>query len=98
MSDVLTLRIDGRDVAGSAGQTIMEVAEENGIDIPGLCHLTGIHDRGACRLCMVQIAGNPRLAAASDRGVPLVLSHPDTPAAEALARIARTIQGWMEAA
>jgi bidirectional [NiFe] hydrogenase diaphorase subunit len=61
---VLTLRIDGRDVAGSDGQTIMDVAEENGIDIPGLCHLQGVHDRGACRLCMVEIVGQPKLVAA----------------------------------
>ena len=61
---VYTLTIDGRDVAGNEGQTIMDVAEENGIDIPGLCHMPGIHDRGACRLCVVKIAGSPRLAAA----------------------------------
>jgi bidirectional [NiFe] hydrogenase diaphorase subunit len=64
MTDVYTLTIDGKDVAGTAGQTVMEVAEENGIDIPGLCHLEGISDRGACRLCMVEIAGSPKLAAA----------------------------------
>jgi bidirectional [NiFe] hydrogenase diaphorase subunit len=64
MTTVYTLTIDGRDVAGTEGQTIMDVAEENGIDIPGLCHLPGIHDRGACRLCVVEIAGSPRLAAA----------------------------------
>jgi len=64
MSDVFTLTIDGKDVAGNEGQTVMEVAEENGIDIPGLCHLAGITDRGACRLCMVEIAGSPKLAAA----------------------------------
>ena len=61
---VYTLRIDGKDVAGTEGQSIMDVAEENGIDIPGLCHLPGIHDRGACRLCVVRIGGSPRLAAA----------------------------------
>jgi bidirectional [NiFe] hydrogenase diaphorase subunit len=61
---VLTLTIDGRDVAGNEGQTIMDVAEENGIDIPGLCHMPGLHDRGACRLCVVEIAGSNRLAAA----------------------------------
>ncbi|HZW01186.1 MAG TPA: 2Fe-2S iron-sulfur cluster-binding protein, partial [Candidatus Deferrimicrobium sp.] len=64
MTDVFTLTIDGKDVAGTAGETVMEVAEENGIDIPGLCHLEGISDRGACRLCMVEIAGSPKLAAA----------------------------------
>ena len=47
MTTVFTFRIDGKDVAGSEGQSVMEVAEENGIDIPGLCHLEGIHDRGA---------------------------------------------------
>jgi bidirectional [NiFe] hydrogenase diaphorase subunit len=64
MTTVYTLTIDGKDVAGTEGQSIMDVAEENGIDIPGLCHLPGIHDRGACRLCVVRIAGSPRLAAA----------------------------------
>jgi bidirectional [NiFe] hydrogenase diaphorase subunit len=64
MTTVYTLTIDGRDVAGTEGQTIMDVAEENGIDIPGLCHLPGVHDRGACRLCVVEIAGSPRLSAA----------------------------------
>ncbi|MEX1295604.1 MAG: 2Fe-2S iron-sulfur cluster-binding protein, partial [Candidatus Limnocylindrales bacterium] len=64
MSEVYTLTIDGKDVAGNEGQTVMEVAEENSIDIPGLCHLEGITDRGACRLCMVEIAGSPKLAAA----------------------------------
>ena len=61
---VYSLTIDGEDVAGNEGQTIMEVAEENGIDIPGLCHLPGIHDRGACRMCVVEINGSPRLSAA----------------------------------
>jgi bidirectional [NiFe] hydrogenase diaphorase subunit len=64
MTTVFTFRIDGKDVAGTEGQTVMEVAEENGIDIPGLCHMEGIHDRGACRLCMVEIAGSPKLTAA----------------------------------
>jgi len=64
MTTVFTLRIDGKDVAGAEGQTVLEVAEENGIDIPTLCHLEGIHDRGACRLCMVEIEGSPKMAAA----------------------------------
>ena len=61
---VHTLRIDGVDVAGSAGQTILEVARENGIDIPTLCHLDGLSDVGACRLCCVEVAGAKRPLAA----------------------------------
>jgi len=64
MTTVYTLRIDGKDVAGSEGASVLEVARENGIDIPTLCHLEGISPRGACRLCMVEIAGSNKLAAA----------------------------------
>ena len=54
---VYTLRIDGTDVAGAAGQSILEVAAENGIEIPTLCHLDGLSDVGACRLCVVEVGG-----------------------------------------
>jgi bidirectional [NiFe] hydrogenase diaphorase subunit len=64
MTTVFTLTIDGAAVAGSEGQTVLDVATENGIDIPTLCHLDGITDRGACRLCVVEIAGSNKLAPA----------------------------------
>lgn len=61
---VHTLTIDGREVAGSEGETILSVATDNGIRIPTLCHLDGLSDVGACRLCLVDVAGQekPRLA------------------------------------
>jgi bidirectional [NiFe] hydrogenase diaphorase subunit len=59
--DVKTLIIDGKDVSGRAGQTILEVARENNIDIPTLCHLDGLGDVGACRLCLVEIKGSNKL-------------------------------------
>jgi bidirectional [NiFe] hydrogenase diaphorase subunit len=58
---VHTLTIDGTDVAGAAGQSILEVATENGIDIPTLCHLDGLSDVGACRLCVVEVTGSGKL-------------------------------------
>ena len=58
---VHTLRIDGTDVAGAAGQSVLEVATENGIDIPTLCHLDGLSDVGACRLCVVEVGGSGKL-------------------------------------
>jgi bidirectional [NiFe] hydrogenase diaphorase subunit len=58
---VHTLAIDGAHVAGSDDQTILEVAAENGIDIPTLCHLNGLSDVGACRLCVVEVAGSRKL-------------------------------------
>ncbi len=59
--DVKTLFIDGKNVSARAGQTILEVAKEHGIEIPTLCHLDGLGDIGACRLCVVEIKGNTKL-------------------------------------
>ena len=59
--DVKTLVIDGKNVSARAGQTILEVARENGIEIPTLCHLDGLSDVGACRLCVVEVKGSPKL-------------------------------------
>ncbi|MGD0801980.1 MAG: bidirectional hydrogenase complex protein HoxU [Terracidiphilus sp.] len=64
MSDVVevkTLIIDEKEVSGLRGQTILEVARENDIEIPTLCHLEGLGDVGACRLCLVEIKGNSKL-------------------------------------
>lgn len=58
---VVTLTIDGEEVSARANETVMQVAQENGIAIPGLCHLEGLSDVGACRLCLVEVTGSPRL-------------------------------------
>ena len=58
---VKTLLIDGQEVSARSGQTILEVAIENEIYIPTLCHLDGLSDVGACRLCVVEIKGNNKL-------------------------------------
>jgi bidirectional [NiFe] hydrogenase diaphorase subunit len=59
--DVKTLFIDDKNVSARAGQTILEVAKENGIEIPTLCHLEGLTDVGACRICVVEIKGSTKL-------------------------------------
>ncbi len=53
----IRLRIDGKEVIGAAGQTIMEVAMNNGFDIPHLCYHPKLTKTGACRLCIVRING-----------------------------------------
>jgi bidirectional [NiFe] hydrogenase diaphorase subunit len=56
-----TLRIDGRDVGASGDQTVLQVARENGIEIPTLCAVERLSKIGACRLCLVEVKGSPRL-------------------------------------
>jgi len=58
---IKTLSIDGRDVSATAEQTVLDVATENGIFIPALCHLDGITPVGACRLCLVEVQGSSKL-------------------------------------
>lgn len=58
---VHTLQIDGVECAGTGEQSVLEVARENGIEIPTLCHLDGLCDVGACRLCVVEVKGSNKL-------------------------------------
>ena len=58
---IKTLKIDGREVSARGDQTILEVARENGIDIPTLCNLDGLTAIGSCRICLVEIKGARRL-------------------------------------
>ena len=57
----IRLNIDGREVQGIAGQTILEVARENDIFIPTLCYDERTEIYGSCGLCMVEIEGNPKI-------------------------------------
>jgi bidirectional [NiFe] hydrogenase diaphorase subunit len=57
----IMLRIDGQYITTEPGRTILDVARENGIDIPTLCAIPGLTSVGACRLCLVEIKGNNRL-------------------------------------
>jgi bidirectional [NiFe] hydrogenase diaphorase subunit len=61
---VVTLKIDDEDIGARENQTILEVARENDIPIPTLCHLPGLSAVGACRLCLVEVKGSSRLVAA----------------------------------
>ena len=49
--------LDGKILPFRDGQTIMDCALENGIDIPRLCHFPGLKPHGSCRLCTVKIDG-----------------------------------------
>jgi len=59
MSEI-TLTIDGKEVKAEEGDTVLEICQANGIDVPTLCHLEGLSDVGACRMCVVEIEGERR--------------------------------------
>ena len=51
------LTLNGINVEAKEGMTILQIARENGIQIPTLCYLEGVNDIGSCRLCIVEIEG-----------------------------------------
>ncbi len=56
----ITLTINDQQVKGREGDTVLEICQANGIDVPTLCHLEGLSDVGACRMCVVEIEGERR--------------------------------------
>jgi len=57
------LFLNGRKVTFSPGQTILEVAQANGVKIPTLCYLKHTTPTGACRICLVEVKGARSLVA-----------------------------------
>ena len=50
----VTITLNGREISGYPGMTILELARESGIEIPTLCHNLHLTSIGACRLCLVE--------------------------------------------
>ncbi|MEW5959683.1 MAG: bidirectional hydrogenase complex protein HoxU [Chloroflexota bacterium] len=61
---VVTLTVNDQLVSARAGQTVLELLKELGIEVPTLCHMEGLSERGGCRLCLVELQGSSRLLAA----------------------------------
>lgn len=73
------LNIDGKEVYGLPGQTILEVCKENDIFIPTLCYDERTEIYGACGLCMVEMEGNPKLwKACATEIAPNMIIHTNT--------------------
>ncbi len=61
--DKIIVTINGSRVSGRDGITILQVAQENGIDIPTLCYCPELPPIGACRICVVEVEGSRTLVA-----------------------------------
>jgi len=85
MAQTITLMIDGVEVEGQAGQTIMEVADGAGVYIPRLCHRPGLEPYGSCRLCTVTVNGRPCSACTQPAAEGMVVGN-DTEDIQAMRR------------
>ncbi|MEQ8194969.1 MAG: formate dehydrogenase subunit alpha, partial [Rhodospirillales bacterium] len=69
MMKKITFTLNGKDVAAEPGETIWQVANRLGVEIPHLCYTTatGYRADGNCRACMVEVEGERVLAASCIR-------------------------------
>ena len=49
--------LNGRESSGRDGMTIFELAEQEGVEIPSLCHSPDLSPAGVCRVCVVEVEG-----------------------------------------
>lgn len=56
--------VNGQKIEAQKGQTIIQVARENGLKIPTLCYHKDLSPTGNCRMCVVDVKGARFLQAA----------------------------------
>lgn len=59
MAEIKTIEfnLNGNPMEAYEGETILQAAKRNGIDIPHLCFKEGLRGDGNCRACVVEIEG-----------------------------------------
>ena len=53
----MNITMNGRILEVQTGQTLLQVARQNGIHIPTLCYHAHTGPAGKCRLCLVEVGG-----------------------------------------
>ncbi len=61
MTDKINITLNGEKLAVDAGRTILDVAREEGIFIPTLCHNDLVEPFASCFICVVELNGRPNL-------------------------------------
>jgi predicted molibdopterin-dependent oxidoreductase YjgC len=64
MAEINKIVINGNEFDFEPGETILEVAKKNSIDIPTLCYLKAVTPTGSCRVCVVEVEGAQSLMTA----------------------------------
>src|ERR1700674_738058 len=61
MSELVKLTIDGKQIQAEKGKLLIEVARQNGIEVPAFCYHEDYTLQAACRMCLVEIEKTPKL-------------------------------------
>lgn len=74
----ITILIDGKDCTGEQGQSVLEIAKHNNIDIPALCYHKDLKVKESCRLCIVEVDGKIKTSCAlkAEDGMKIISQSP----------------------
>ncbi|MCX6059361.1 MAG: 2Fe-2S iron-sulfur cluster-binding protein [Chloroflexi bacterium] len=53
----VTFFMDGKEVSAEENKTLLEIARENGVDIPTICFHEATTANALCRICVVEVEG-----------------------------------------
>ena len=85
------LTIDGREVEVEAGLTVLQAAEQIGVEIPRFCYHDKLAIAGNCRMCLVAMEKSPKpIASCAMPAADGMVIHTNTPA------VRKARQGVME--
>jgi len=82
--ELVTIKVNGKEISAPQGSTILEACRYAGIQIPTLCFLKGVNEIGACRMCVVEVARARSLVAAC--------VYPITPGMEVFTNTPRVVE------
>jgi predicted molibdopterin-dependent oxidoreductase YjgC len=74
------ISINGHEFSYFPGETVLQVARRNGIEIPTLCYMKNASPTGACRICLVEVEGARTLVASCTMpAAPKMVVRTETP-------------------
>ncbi|MCL1866260.1 MAG: FAD-dependent oxidoreductase [Oscillospiraceae bacterium] len=57
----MNIKINDQSITTNENKTILQIARENGIEIPSLCYDESVEIHSSCGICLVEVEGSPRL-------------------------------------
>ncbi len=80
MNNLVNITLDGKKIQAEKGRNLIDVAKENGIEIPTLCYVKDIvHSLGTCRICTVKLNGRHTTGCTTkiDEGMEIEIDTPE---------------------
>ncbi len=54
-----TMKLDGREVEFNAGESVIQVCDREGVEVPRFCYHDRLKIAGNCRMCLVEVRPGP---------------------------------------